>query len=143
MPRLQTRTSPMIAALIMAFFWVPWHFFLWQAEGKPVWTLQFWIEEYLIHILFSVFIVWICNRATGSILVAGITHAAANTAIAFFPNLDFEVLNVTMAIVAIILIIADRMWKKLPSDHPAVYREPALEDSLSGNILNHSAQESI
>jgi len=143
MPRLQTRTSPMIAALIMAFFWVPWHFFLWQAEGKPVWTLQFWIEEYLIHILFSVFIVWICNRATGSILVAGITHAAANTAIAFFPNLDFEVLNVTMAIVAIILIIADRMWKKLPSDHPAVYREPALEDSLSGNILSHSAQESI
>ena len=79
MPRLQTRTSPMIAALIMAFFWVPWHFFLWQVEGKPVWTLQFWIEEYLIHILFSVFIVWICNRATGSILVAGITHAAANT----------------------------------------------------------------
>ena len=41
LPRLQTRTSPMIAALIMAFFWIPWHFFLWQAEGKPVLTLQY------------------------------------------------------------------------------------------------------
>ena len=28
LPRLQARTSPLIAALIIALFWAPWHFFL-------------------------------------------------------------------------------------------------------------------
>jgi len=126
LPRLQARTSPMIAALVTAIFWTPWHFFLWQAEGKPVLTLHYWIEEYLVHILFSVLIVWICNRAKGSILVAGITHAAANTALAFFPGVDFPVFCVIMAITALAVILADRMWEKLPADHPAVYRSWSL-----------------
>ncbi len=124
LPRLQTRTSPLIAALILAFFWVPWHFFLWQAEGRPVLVWQFWSQYYLIHILFSLFIVWMYNRARGSILVAGITHAAANTALAFFPGTDFPILCAIMAVVALVLIMAGRMWVKLPSDHPAVYRAP-------------------
>jgi len=33
-----------------------------------------------------VIIGWFYNRSKGSILVAGITHAAANTAFDFFPN---------------------------------------------------------
>ena len=36
------------------------------------------------------------------------------------------------AVVALVIILADRMWKKLPSDHPAVYREPAMDDSRNG-----------
>jgi len=43
-------------------------------------TVQYWIEMYSGHILFSVLIVWFYNRSKGSILVAGTTHAAANTA---------------------------------------------------------------
>jgi membrane protease YdiL (CAAX protease family) len=124
LPRLQTRTSPLIAALILAFFWASWHLFLWQAEGHPLSAWQFWIEQYVIHILFSLFIVWIYNRAQGSILVAGITHAAANTALAFFPRVDFQIVCAIMAIVALVLIMADRMWVKLLPDHPAVYRSP-------------------
>ncbi len=124
LPRLQARTSPMIAALVIAIFWTAWHFFLWQAEGKPVLTLHYWIEEYLVHILFSVLIVWICNRAKGSILVAGMTHAAANTALAFFPGIDFPVFCTIMVIATLAVILADRMWEKLPADHPAVYKAP-------------------
>lgn len=121
LPRLQARTSPLIAALVIALFWTAWHFFLWQAEGKPVLTLHYWIEEYLVHILFSVFIVWMYNRAKGSIFVAGMTHAAANTALAFFPGVDFPVFCAIMAVAALVVILADRMWEKLPADHPAVY----------------------
>lgn len=119
MPRLQARTSPLVAALVIAFFWVPWHFFAWQAEGKQVSTLQYWIEMYIGHILLSVLIVWICNRANGSILVAGIAHAAMNTVQAFAPfgNKLFLVLSVA----ALVMILVDRMWKKLPTDHLAVY----------------------
>jgi len=131
LPRLQTRNNPLIAALVLAFFWASWHFFLWQAEGHPLSDWQFWIEQYLIHILFSLFIVWFYNRARGGILVAGIAHAAANTALAFFPRVDFPILCVIMAIVALVLIITDRMWAKLPSDHPAVYRSPESAGQLS------------
>lgn len=124
LPRLQVRTSPLVAALIIALFWAPWHLFLWQAEGKPVSTLQFWVEMYTGHILFSVFLVWICNRAGGSILVAGIAHASANTAFAFAALPHLKGVNVIWFVAALILILIDRMWKRLPDDHPVVYKSP-------------------
>jgi hypothetical protein len=33
----------------------------------------------------------------------------------------------TLAFVALVLIVVDRMWKKLPPDHPAVYQAPTLD----------------
>ncbi len=121
LPRMQSLTSPLIASLVLASLWAPWHFFLWQAEGKPVLSLQFWIEAYTSHIPATFYIVWLYNRSKGSILVAGIAHAAANTTFAFFPNLDWPVYNWTVAGVVLVMILVDRMWKKLPSSHPAVY----------------------
>jgi len=144
LPRLQARTSPLIAALVIAFFWAPWHFFLCQAEGNPVWTLQFWIDKYIGTagtIIPSLIIVGIYNRAKGSILVAGIAHAAINTAFAFTSILDGRVLTLTWFVVALLMIVADRMWKKLPPDHPAVYTEPGminLEKALTEKTLEVS-----
>jgi len=40
LPRLQTRTSPLTAALIIAIFWAPWHFSLWQASPMQLATLS-------------------------------------------------------------------------------------------------------
>jgi membrane protease YdiL (CAAX protease family) len=139
LPRLQTRTSPLIAALVIAFFWVPWHFFAWQAEGKPVLTMEFWIYMWIGHILLSVLIVWMFNRAKGSILVAGIAHAAMNTVQAFAPfgNLLLPVLSAA----ALVMILVDRMWKRLPPDHPAVYRKPGmikLEVGITEEIMEVS-----
>ena len=95
----------MVAALIIAIFWAPWHFFLWQAEGNPVLTLQYWIERYTGTILFSLSIVWICNRAKGSILVAGITHAALNTTEAFIAVQDRQVSILLWLITALVMIL--------------------------------------
>jgi membrane protease YdiL (CAAX protease family) len=124
LPRLQTRTSPMIAALILAFFWAPWHFFLWQAEGSPIFTWQYWVETYLNLIPATFFIVWFYNRSHGSILVAGIAHAVANTTFFFLTNLDWQSYDMILYIVVIGMVVFDRMWKKLPFDHPAVYQSP-------------------
>jgi len=129
LPRLQSRISPLVASLIIALFWINWHWFLWQAEGNPIFSWQYWIVQYALHIPASVIIGWFYNRSKGSILVAGIAHAAANTADGFF-NLDSTVLPLTLAFVALVLIVVDRMWKKLPSDHPAVYREPTNSQGL-------------
>lgn len=129
LPRLQAFASPLIAILVLNFFWGPWHFFLWQAEGeRPVFTLAFWAKTYLELLPGTFLISWFYNRSKGSILVAGIVHAAANTTFAFFPNLDWPVYNLTAAAAALVIIMADRMWKKLPADHPAVYQEPVEKD---------------
>jgi len=127
LPRLQTRTSPLIAALIIGFFWASWHFFFWRSDGSPVLTMEFWIEMWTAHILASFLIVWMSNRAKGSILVAGIAHAAMNTVQAFVPNGNF--LFPVLSVAALLVILADRMWKKLPSDHQAVYQ---AQDTAAG-----------
>jgi membrane protease YdiL (CAAX protease family) len=126
LPRIQEKTSPLIAAVITGFFWALWHFPMWQVDGRPVMAVGFWVEMFAGHILFSVPIVWMCNRSRGSILVAGIAHAAMNTVQAFAPfgNLLFPVISVA----ALVMILVDRMWVKLPSDHPAVSQAP-ISDS--------------
>ena len=122
MPRLQARTSPLWSALIIGGIWAPWHFLFWKADGRPVMTVEFWVEMLIAHMLLSVVIVWMCNRAKGSILVAGIAHAATNTIQMVVPMGDifFLVLFAT----TLVIVVIDRMWKRLPSDHPAVYCNP-------------------
>jgi membrane protease YdiL (CAAX protease family) len=39
LPRLQARIRPLVDSLIIALFWINWHWFLWQAEGNPVFFL--------------------------------------------------------------------------------------------------------
>jgi membrane protease YdiL (CAAX protease family) len=122
LPRLQVRTSPLVAAVFISLFWVPWHFFLWKAEGAPVQTWQYWVERFITVILFSVIIVWIYNRSNGSILVAGITHAAGNTASALLP-FSWQGLLVTLGVAILALVLIDRMWKRLPPDHQGVFQQ--------------------
>jgi len=127
LPRLQARTIPLVACLFMTFFWAMWHLFFWQAEGQPVFTLQFWSEKFLTLFPATVAIHWIFNHSKGSILVAGVTHAAANTAFAFMPSLDWPIHTATMYAFALVVIVVDRMWKKLPTDHPAIHQTSLLD----------------
>jgi membrane protease YdiL (CAAX protease family) len=131
LPRMQSLISPLVACLVLNLFWGLWHLFLWKAEGKPVLTPEYWVRTYLELFPGTVVLGWLYNRSRGSILVAGIAHAAANTTYAFFPNLDWTVYNWTVAVAALVMIVVDRMWKKLPADHPAVYQDPALDSQRS------------
>jgi len=67
---------------------------------------------------------WI--RSKGSILVVGIAHAASNTVVDFLPNLDWDVFTTFMYAAALLMILVDRMWKKLPSGNSAVYSPTSL-----------------
>jgi len=123
LPRIQVRVSPLIASLVLSLFWVPWHLFLWLAEGQPIQTWSYWGLSYMIHIPAGVIVCWLYNRSQGSVLVAGIAHAAANTALALFRNLDSTVLALPLYAFVVVIIFVDHMWRKLPNDHPAVYQE--------------------
>ncbi len=126
LPRLQARVNPLVACLVLNFFWPLWHFFLWMAEGKAVLSPGYWGEAYLTHLSATVLIVWFYNRSKGSILVAGIVHAAANTAFAYLVIPNWRIYDLTAAAAALVLILVSRMWRKLPAEHPAVYQDPEL-----------------
>jgi membrane protease YdiL (CAAX protease family) len=125
-PRLQACVSPLITALIVTLFWAPWHAFLWYAEGHNVLNLNYWIDTYVSLIPVSIVYGWLYNRSKGSILVVGIAHAASNTVNELLPNLDWPVFIMTMYAAALLLILVDRMWKKLPSGNPAVYSSTSM-----------------
>lgn len=50
LPRMQSFTSPLVACLILNVFWPLWHLFLWMAKGKPVYSLEYWGQTYLVHL---------------------------------------------------------------------------------------------
>ncbi|HNT24928.1 MAG TPA: hypothetical protein PKM21_11220 [Anaerolineales bacterium] len=111
-------------------------FFLWMAEGKPVTSPKYWAQTYLTHLSATVAISWFYNRSKGSILVAGIVHAAANTAFAFLPTLDWAIYNWIAGVAALVLALAGQMWKKLPPDHPAVYQALAVQNGRTSTPVS-------
>jgi membrane protease YdiL (CAAX protease family) len=122
LPRLQARYSPLMASLIVALFWVPWHLLLWKAQGAPVETLAFWLSENtVLIILSSVITTYFYNRARGSILVTGILHAAGNSTARLLYGLDLSAYVVLKALVALVVVLVGRMWKRLPLGQHAVY----------------------
>jgi len=129
LPRLQAKTSPLIACLMIGLLWAPWHAPLWYAQGAPIFAWDFWMTMFLVIVPSSVINGWLYNRSRGSILVVGIAHAMSNTlgnVVVLGPQLDERAIGLTWLISAALLVVLDKMWVKLPSDHPAVYRSPEL-----------------
>jgi len=122
LPRMQARSSPLVAGLILALFWVPWHMFLWIGEGRDVMKVSFWASSYLLHIPSAIILCWCYNRSRGSVLAAGIAHASANTIVAFLQPQEQDVMIIVFFVFTAIIVLADRMWKCLPDEHPAVQR---------------------
>jgi membrane protease YdiL (CAAX protease family) len=117
--RLQAQHNPLIASVILWFFWTLWHL--------PLQLAGYWNPniEALIHALIGTFFArfiftWLYNRTNGGILTAVLLHTSANVASEFIP-VTYALL-ILEAVVAIIVIVTDRMWRKLPTDSPAVYR---------------------
>ena len=117
LPRMQFRFPVFVSALIVGFFWSMWHLpfdfgtnvpIAWILENRLVWTL-----------VFSVLMAWLYNRTNGSLLAPVLFHSGMNA----FGNQFSQttVGNLLLIIVLIIAFVSDRMWQKLPPDHPAVY----------------------
>jgi membrane protease YdiL (CAAX protease family) len=121
LPRLQKRLSPLKAALFTALFWMLWYIIKWQGEGQSILSVQHWIDAILHYGLMSFILVWFYNRSKGSTLVAGVNHASAITTSLFFTFRPQTGIYLVWALIISIIIFTDRMWEKLPYDHPAVY----------------------
>jgi membrane protease YdiL (CAAX protease family) len=119
--RMQAQYSPLVANLILWFLMVIWHIpndILQYANGNYL-LVRFGIYPF-IAILFG----WTYNRTGGSILAPAIFHASMNSMnplIGAFPMTTAG--NILLVGVTLFVIVFDRMWRKLPSDHPAVYQD--------------------
>lgn len=130
LPRLQAMTSPLAASLIIALFWFPWHLPL--KLGNPDLIPMIY---YALHFIpTSIFLTWLYNRTKGSILAVGVAHVVGNLAGKFlFPITDARL--VVSFIAVLVLILLDRMWKKLPSDHQAVYRSGEFDIQIISRTI--------
>jgi len=133
LPRLQSRYSVITASVIIGIFWALWHLPYDLAPANNQGAPLSWFLEYRIfwRVLFGVILAWLYNRTNGSLLAPALFHPAMNA----FGNLfsSTAVSKVLFIALLIFVIVYDRMWKKLPSSHPAVYQSPArleqIEDS--------------
>jgi membrane protease YdiL (CAAX protease family) len=124
--RLQTYCSPLAANLLLWVYLVVWHIpndIIQYREGGYL-LIRIGLYPF-ITILFG----WVYNRTRGSILAPALFHASMNsmnTLVSVLPVTDAG--SVLLVLFAVFAIVFDRMWKKLPTDHLAVYQEPAVKD---------------
>ena len=123
LPRLQSRVSPILAALVIWIFHVIWelngdvfmNLFMGGQVSWPVLSRLLWMPSW------TILFIWIYNRTRGSILAPAIFHASMN-----MMNPLMGVLPTTSAgtgllvIFALFAVVHDRMWKRLPANDLAV-----------------------
>jgi membrane protease YdiL (CAAX protease family) len=119
--RLQGPYSPLVANLILWFLMVIWHIPNDIVQYRDGGYILVRIALYpFIAILFG----WVYNRTKGSILAPVIFHASMNSVnplMALFPITTAG--NILLVSLAIVAVISDRMWRRLPGHHPAVWQQ--------------------
>jgi membrane protease YdiL (CAAX protease family) len=115
-PRLMTQFHPIIANIIVSFFWVLWHtplyFGNWSGKNQPL----LWFFVYAIGL--SIILTWLYFKSSKSIIPVMLLHAATNIIFVYFPrtntifsssDLDFNIFkSMTYWTVAIAIIMLTR-----------------------------------
>jgi membrane protease YdiL (CAAX protease family) len=116
MPRLQRQFCPLAASLILGTLWGLWHvpLHLMGVYYGGAWGAIIRIQEIPRTILFT----WIYNRTKGSLLISLLFHTAINTTSIFLPR-SFGIVLAICSLIAITVVITDKMWKHLPSTLPS------------------------
>lgn len=132
--RLQARASPLVANLVLWILLVVWHI--------PNDIVQYRHGGYLlvrfglypcITILFG----WLYNRTEGSTMAPALAHAAMNTMNPLVHILPITpVGNALLVGLTVAVVVADRMWRKLPGDHGAVHRGSDMRDDPDAHGLS-------
>ena len=106
-PEIQKRFSPLIATIIVWFFWALWHLLYDIHTAESVSSVL--LNRLVYNLFWSVLFVWIFNRTKKSILAPAIFHPAMNTSSEFFVVTDHT--GILFGILTIVVIFTDKMWK--------------------------------
>jgi hypothetical protein len=85
LPRLQAKWNASVSSIVLGLVWAVWHLPLWFVAGSSQQGSAFWLFMANL-LLLSVLYTWLFNNAKGSILVAVVFHAMANTVSQMFPE---------------------------------------------------------
>ena len=121
--RLQAKYSPLVACLMLWLLMVIWHI--------PNDIVKYQLGDYLLmriglYPFITILFTWVYNRTNGSILAPAVFHASMNSInplMGIFPITTAG--NILLVSFAIIVVVSDRMWRRLPEGHPAVYQDDA------------------
>lgn len=129
--RLQAQYSPLVTNLILWLLMVIWHI--------PNDIVQYRHGGYILgrialYPFITILFGWIYNRTKGSILAPAIFHASMNSMnplMGVFPITTAG--NILLVVLAMVAVVSDRMWRRLPGHHPAVYKEamPSVSTGFS------------
>ena len=124
LPRLQAKFNPLVSSLILGVLWAVWH-----APGRfggiEAKSLSDTLVEWGLILLVTVIFTWLFNRTKGSILVTALLHPAMNATTKYLTGSLGAI--ILLFIFMLFVIVLDRMWRRLPADNLAVYRENAEE----------------
>src|SRR5207302_383213 len=114
LPRLQDRFSPLAASLLVWLPWVLWHVPLDLAGYAGPTFAAYLRTRVFILIPLSIIMTWVYNRCGKTILSAALFHSAFNVAPDFMPSTELAVWMIS--ILALAVIVADRMWRRREPD---------------------------
>jgi len=111
LPRLLAKFSALNSSLLLGVLWGLWHLplvFIRDSFQSKIPFLGFLVSTIAISIIFT----WLYNKSNGSLLIAGIFHAATDVAIAYFgvmssSSLLFWIFIVVQWIVVFIIILKE------------------------------------
>lgn len=127
LPRLLRQFSPFTASLILGAIWGVWHL--------PSFFLSGMVQSGLSLPIFllstpclSILITWIFKHTGGSVLITVLFHYMVNISASIIGTPLSAIALAMLAGVVLVLAldrmtVIDRMWEKLPPDHPAVYHK--------------------
>jgi membrane protease YdiL (CAAX protease family) len=118
LPRLQARLPVITAVAVVWFFWALWHIPYDIGSGTPWESIL--LNRTLFNLIWALLFAWVYNRTGGSLLAPALFHPAMNTFGDALPRTDAA--TVIFLLLAITVIVYERMWKRLPADHPAVHQ---------------------
>jgi len=112
-PELQKRFNPLVAALIVSVFWSLWHLPLYLNGFYPGDLLGGMLGGAVFRVLLAIFLAWFYNRSGGNLFLVIFLHTCFNVMVNFLPVSDLWML-VLWLVVVIIVVVKDKMWRKLP-----------------------------
>lgn len=107
---LQKRTTALGASLVLGAIWAVWHLPLFFIEGTTQAAIPMY-QYFLQTIVLSIFYTWLYNNTGGSVLIAIIFHAVANTSAAVVPFWTTELgrwINFGILMVAATIVLS--LW---------------------------------
>ena len=130
--RLQAKYSPLVTCVILWFLMVIWHI--------PNDIVQYRDGGYLLvriilYPFITILFAWVYNRTHGSILAPAVFHASMNSMnplMGIFPITTAG--NIFLVGLAIFAVVSDRMWRRLPGGHPAVYQDGTIPAPTASSV---------